>query len=235
MAWPNNPRPAKSLIVLRNEIDAAFPNRSRASDGMIGDAAHQAQGSASDHNPWFKDDAGRGVVTALDITHDPNNGPDIDRLSDELLASRNPLIKYVIANGLILIPFQVPWADDYGWKWQKYTGDPHTNHIHISVNTNDYDDESPWGIGGSMRKPIPPEIVVQHYANYLGVEISVNDPAAQNRFEDPQSDEFWYGIKTSMLDVIKSRNREVAELKKQLGQTTSDFEETGPLFVKVKK
>lgn len=146
-------RLAESLVVLRNQLNAAYPNRSRASDGGIGDAAHQAQGSASDHNPWFKDGNGVGVVTAFDFTHDPDNGVDIDKLSDILTSSRDPRIKYLVANGLILIPFQQPWASEYGWHWQDYEGDPHVSHLHISVNTNDYDNTNPWNIGDEDMKP----------------------------------------------------------------------------------
>ena len=59
MAW----RLARSLETLRAQINALSPNRSKASDGTIGDAAHSAR--TSDHNP-----DGGGVVRALDLTHD---------------------------------------------------------------------------------------------------------------------------------------------------------------------
>ena len=62
-------RIAKTLDVLRNEINALAPKRSKGSDGWIGDAAHQSR--ASDHNPWVRE-GGVGIVTALDITHDPS-------------------------------------------------------------------------------------------------------------------------------------------------------------------
>lgn len=45
MSWRN----AKSLVVLRAQINAAFPSRSKASDGTIGDSRH-CPGS-SDHCP----------------------------------------------------------------------------------------------------------------------------------------------------------------------------------------
>jgi hypothetical protein len=67
MAW----RPAKSLIQLRDQINQIAPNRSKASDGTIGDAAHASR--ASDHNPWVRE-GDAGVVTAIDITHDPDDG-----------------------------------------------------------------------------------------------------------------------------------------------------------------
>jgi hypothetical protein len=133
VAW----RVAQSLEVLRDQINAAYPLRSRASDGTIGDAAHQA--SVSDHNPDRY-----GVVRALDITHDPAHGCDIDQLSDALCASRDERISYLIANRLITGP-------NYGWAWCAYDGDdPHTNHLHLSV-VGDWraDDTRAWAIGAS--------------------------------------------------------------------------------------
>lgn len=139
MTW----RLAKSLEVLRNQINEAYPNRSKASDGTIGDPNHQAEGSGSDHNPNRA-----GVVCAFDITHDPANGVDIDKLSDALADSRDPRIKYLIANSLILVPA------DYGWKWVTYTGsNPHTSHLHVSVY-GDYDDQSNWNIGKRGEEPM---------------------------------------------------------------------------------
>jgi hypothetical protein len=133
MAW----RVARSLLVLRDQINAAWPDRDRASDGTIGDEAHQA--SYSDHNP----DAGE-VVRALDVTHDPAHGCDIGQLSDALADSRDERISYIIANRLITGP-------EYSWLWEQYDGDdPHTNHLHLSVVADDRaDDARPWSIGAS--------------------------------------------------------------------------------------
>ncbi|MGH3942021.1 MAG: hypothetical protein ACRDTG_26045 [Pseudonocardiaceae bacterium] len=82
-------RVARSLDVLLGQLNGRFPDRSKASDGGIGDAAHAAR--VSDHNP----DSG-GVGRARDFTHDPAHGVDIDRLSDEIAASRDPRIKYCV-------------------------------------------------------------------------------------------------------------------------------------------
>lgn len=96
-----------------------------------------------------------GIVTARDFTHDPAKGMDIDRLTDELAASRDPRIKYIIANGYILDsrPGNNPW------RWVKYTGsNPHTKHFHLSVNTNNCDDARPWNLpsfGGAAPTPAP--------------------------------------------------------------------------------
>ena len=69
-------RIAKSLGLLAATVNAAAPNRSKASDGWIGDASHAAR--KSDHNPNRTPGDGipDGVVCALDITHDPANGCD---------------------------------------------------------------------------------------------------------------------------------------------------------------
>jgi hypothetical protein len=134
MAW----RVARSLLVLRDQMDAAFPGRSRVSDGYIGDTAHQ--NTSSDHNPWY----GPGIVTAADWTHDPRNGFDIDKFTDQLQASRDGRIKYVIANGWIMDsrPQFSPW------QWVRYYGsNPHTSHVHVSVvATPACDDMSRWNV-----------------------------------------------------------------------------------------
>lgn len=134
MAW----RVARSLLTLRDQIDAAFPGRSRVSDGYIGDTAHQ--NTSSDHNPWY----GPGIVTAADWTHDPRNGFDIDKFTDQLQASRDGRIKYVIANGWIMDsrPQFSPW------QWVRYNGsNPHTSHVHVSVvATPACDDTSRWNV-----------------------------------------------------------------------------------------
>lgn len=134
MSW----RLARSLETLRAQFDEAYPDRNKASDGTIGDEDHQNR--QSDHNPWY----GPGIVTAIDITHDPEHGVDIDKITDELAASRDPRIKYVIANSLILDsrPGNSPW------QWVAYSGsNPHTRHFHLSVVADERcDDASPWDL-----------------------------------------------------------------------------------------
>ena len=135
MAW----RLAKSLEVLRNQINAASPNRKKSSDGTIGDAAHSAR--ASDHNPNAS-----GVVCALDITHDPAHGVDAGKIADTLRMSADPRINYIISNGRIA---------NSGAAWRKYTGkNAHTLHFHVSVKQNAklYDDTTPWNLSGAVIK-----------------------------------------------------------------------------------
>lgn len=138
MAW----RLARSLDVLRDEVNAAAPGRSKVSDGTIGDAAHASR--TSDHNPYIKDANGVGVVRALDVTHDPNGGMDAHQLAEHvrsLGASGDPRVRYVISNARIASPTQ-------GWVWRRYTGtNAHTKHAHISVveAASGYDSTAPWG------------------------------------------------------------------------------------------
>lgn len=137
MGW----RLAKSLEVLRAQVNAAAPKRSKVNDGTIGDTAHSAR--KSDHNP-----NARGVVQALDITHDPKNGMDSYALAETLRKSEDGRIKYVISNGRIFSSTESPW------KWRKYSGaNKHSVHVHISVSDKPafYDNESKWDIG---RKPV---------------------------------------------------------------------------------
>lgn len=116
---------APCLAQLRAQINAAYPNRSKASDGTIGDAAHAA--TKSEHNP----DA-QGVVRAFDITHDPAHGCDGNRIAAQLVTSRDSRILYVIWNRRIARSYPKPGIP--AWSWAAYTGtDPHTNHVHLSV------------------------------------------------------------------------------------------------------
>lgn len=134
MAW----RAANSLLALREQLNALAPQRSKASDGVLGNAAHSAR--ESDHNP----DAG-GIVRAMDITHDPANGMDVDWLAAQLALHRDPRIKYVIRNSRIMDsrPEYRPWT------WQPYSGpNPHTKHLHLSVVADARaDDTRPWNLG----------------------------------------------------------------------------------------
>ena len=62
-------RLCKGGVTLRDQIDRRWPKRDKASDGWIGDAAHLARGSASDHTPNKA-----GVVHAIDIDENMGKG-----------------------------------------------------------------------------------------------------------------------------------------------------------------
>lgn len=129
MSW----RLAWSLVTFRGQVNSRWPNRSKASDGTIGDAAHR--NTKSEHNP-----NGDGVVTAIDITHDPASGANMNRLASELVTSSDSRIWYVIWNRRIWI----------GGNWSAYSGDnPHDKHLHLSTAQDKarYDNAAPWQLG----------------------------------------------------------------------------------------
>ncbi|WP_144378545.1 peptidoglycan-binding domain-containing protein [Mesorhizobium amorphae] len=154
-------RLAKSLMVLRDQINALSPNRSKVADGTLGDTAHSKR--KSDHNPNV-----RGVVQALDLTDDPAHGVDNRKLAQALLDSRDRRIKYVIADGEICSGAGGPSP----WVWRPYTGtNAHRHHVHISVADDPklYDDASAWSLPGfnvppskaekPVTKPVNPVLV----------------------------------------------------------------------------
>jgi hypothetical protein len=161
-------RVAKSLEVLLSQWNAAHPDRSKASDGSIGDAAHAAR--TSDHNPWVGPASdGKMIVTARDFTHDPAHGADADQLAAALVASRDPRIKYVIRNRRMCRSYPKTLDDGThypAWSWAPYDGDnPHTKHVHVSVASVEslYDRTTQWKLstspaGGTTGNPPKEEI-----------------------------------------------------------------------------
>lgn len=139
-------RAMASLLVLRDQVNALAPNRSRASDGLVGDEAHQ--GTDSDHNPHYVPGVGRDIVTALDLTHDPAGGFDSYAFAEVLRQHRDPRIKYVISNHRIFSSYAS--GSRPAWVWGSYNGvDPHTNHVHVSVlDAVISDTRTPWNLEG---------------------------------------------------------------------------------------
>lgn len=148
MSW----RMAKTLgatgqLGLLGEINATAPNRSKASDGGIGDARHSAL--TSDHNPCRC----CRVVAARDFTHDPKGGFDsyafAEWLRKRVESGREPRVKYVISNGRI---YSGEGQSFKAGLWRKYTGaNKHAHHVHVSIRhgAKFYDDASPWGWAAS--------------------------------------------------------------------------------------
>jgi hypothetical protein len=133
MSW----RLARSLVVLRDEVNTLCPGRNKTYDGTIGDENHQ--GRNSDHNP-----NDYNVVCALDLTHDPAHGADMFVISKAVANSKHPNLKYCIFDRRI-------------WNkagWHRYTGsNPHDHHMHVSVGFGPdgqseppFDDMVSWGI-----------------------------------------------------------------------------------------
>lgn len=107
---------APALDQLRAEVNALWPNRSKASDGTIGDAAHSAR--TSDHNP-----NARRSVNAIDITA---SGIDTGKLINA--AKAHPSVRYIIHRGRIMN------RDIGNFQSRHYGGsNPHNTHVHISI------------------------------------------------------------------------------------------------------
>lgn len=109
-------------LTLRDQINRAFPDRDRRSDGSIGDSSHSAR--KSDHNPDAK-----GWVRAIDI--DTNLSDDAKAayvLANQLrvLARRDRRLSYIIFSGRIASRRTL-------WRWVRYRGiNPHNTHVHVS-------------------------------------------------------------------------------------------------------
>ena len=135
-------RAAESLLMLRKQVNAMAPGRNKASDGMIGDAAHASRDS--DHNPWVREGS-MGIVTACDITHDPSGGCDADVIAEAIRAGRDTRVKYIIWNRRIANSSAINGTAP--WTWRPYGGsNPHTKHVHISVkpDKSSYDSVAAW-------------------------------------------------------------------------------------------
>ena len=130
MSW----KLAPALNKLRTQVNKEWPKRNKASDGTIGDLAHSS--TVSQHNPNRA-----GVVTAMDITHDPKHGADMNKLKEKII--KDSRVWYVIFNRRI-------WESG---KWSTYTGiNPHDKHLHVSTKQTSkyYNDSKDWTIGGTI-------------------------------------------------------------------------------------
>lgn len=125
---------APSLAKLRDEVNASWPGRSKASDGWIGDRAHRNR--KSDHNP-----NSRGSVNALDVTV-----KGIDKSALIAAAKRHPSVQYIISDRKIMN------RDIGNFRARNYSGsNPHTAHVHISIKQNRAaeQDTRSWGIASA--------------------------------------------------------------------------------------
>jgi hypothetical protein len=118
-----DPRAPAAIRALEN-ANARWPGRKRASDGIMGDARHQA--GTSDHN----------TGNAVDVTHDPDSGCSGDIIAGHAIADGR--VRYVIWD------LRINSLDGRGWR--PYSGaHPHTSHVHISIRAERRDDAAPWG------------------------------------------------------------------------------------------
>lgn len=108
------------------EASRLWPNRSRASDGILPSAAHTIRNPKSDHE----------LGNAYDLSHDPAHGVNCHVLALVVTADRR--VKYVIWDGRIWNPAVSP-------EWRTYTGtNLHRTHMHVSIHAACRDDTSSW-------------------------------------------------------------------------------------------
>ena len=135
----------KAGVQLREQFDDCYGDRTRSSDGWLGDSRHAAR--KSDHNP-----DGEGWVRAIDISRglsgksEPDLMPDVaDQL--RILAKTDRRISYIIFDG------KIASAKSF-WRFRKYTGiNQHRTHLHISFTRKGDTDGSFFNIpllGGSL-------------------------------------------------------------------------------------
>jgi hypothetical protein len=137
-----------AIAVLR-QATAIKPSRKKASDGLLPSAAHIKQSPTSDHNTGY----------AVDLTHDPESGVDCSDIFEKLKEDKR--VKYLIFNKKI-------WSKDKARLGNRpYTGsNPHTKHLHISINDGCGDDTSPWFWWMNQ-----PKVVNQIIANVKSVPV----------------------------------------------------------------
>lgn len=117
---------------LLREADRLFPGRSRKSDGILPSNAHTLANPTSNHE--------RG--NAVDLTHDPGHGLDClvesERLRLRAIAGLEQRPTELIHDRRIATRAR-------GWTWRSYAGrNPHTSHLHISLDPAHRTDTSPW-------------------------------------------------------------------------------------------
>lgn len=126
----------KGLQNLRDQVNEAFPDRDKASDGTIGDLAHQHE--TSSHNPddtsgstpeWNGDSDSTPEVRAWDMDSDLRSpGVSAQDVVDHIrrLPGISGRIRYMIYNRKI-------YRAANGWAAETYTGpSAHTEHIHFT-------------------------------------------------------------------------------------------------------
>lgn len=180
MTW----RPAKALSVLRDEVNERWPDRSKVSDGLLGDPAHASR--VSDHNP-----NAAGVVRAFDCTGEGNDiegtnvpGAWLAEHVRQLGAEGFPPLQN---HGYVIHAGRAAYAST-GWVWQPYRGSsPHTHHVHISVGRNpaQYDCSAPWGIAAASQ-PKEPEDMPLSNEDIIKIAAAV-DAVLQDDFDQVEN------------------------------------------------
>ena len=120
-------RATPAAIAVLRQATALVPKRNKVSDGLLPSKAHIKASPNSDHNTGL----------AVDLTHDPKAGIDCAEIFEKLKEDNR--VSYLIFNKKI-------WSRDKAKSGNRpYSGsNPHTKHLHISINADSANDTSPW-------------------------------------------------------------------------------------------
>lgn len=125
------------LVQLRAEFNEIAPARDKASDGWIGDTAHQHE--VSDHNP---DETGSVPIRDADHINEVH-AVDVDNDLRESDLTMEKVVRFLLArcrSGAekrlrYIIYRERIWSASSGWVQKTYTGaSPHTEHAHFSAS-----------------------------------------------------------------------------------------------------
>lgn len=183
---------APAIRQLLKQVNAGWPNRTRASDGTLGDAAHNARCKGTDAASGLCDHT---LGRALDITLDQERGPHLDTLAEAML--KDPRVRYVIWKSRIANPSIA------GGAWRPYTGsNPHTRHLHVSVLEEARNDARPWNLpeGGAAAASSPPAAAGMAPASAVASELLGLVPAWDRGLVDNVSF-FWIRVGSYEIQV----------------------------------
>ena len=153
MSWTLAP----ALRTLLAEVNALYPGRDKRTDGTISGYP----GARSSHNYNSE-----GYVCALDITTGPYPGG-ISTAQGQALAEKVRLALKIQPRGIPAYPIHymappyVPKPGPYiatagtDWEWEPYGypgSDPHTSHLHVSVDWDIYTGGAPSGLADYLTE-----------------------------------------------------------------------------------
>lgn len=204
-----------SLDALRSEFNRNFPRRDKASDGWIGDPAHQA--GTSDHNP----DA-NGIVHAIDVDEDLRApGATMRECVDEVVrrhrVGADNRLTYVIYERVI-------WSASHDWRPRVYTGssNPHDKHAHFSARRG-ANSRGPFGIEDIVTQADRDDIVRRVTAEIEAAiradnEALIKDVVAATIRADVDWSDGKYSLAGAVFDAKKHSGQAMQALTRIEGQ-----------------
>lgn len=199
---------APALTKLRDEIDARWPDRDKASDGCCASSAHTKTNPTSDHEPT------NGYAHAIDIDEDLDAAThSLAFLVPALLADSR--CKYVIYEKLIHYP---------GGVAKPYSGaNPHDKHLHLSIKATATFETRSW-LTSDAAPPAPPPMdgddlmqLTEQQQGEWNEMLAAARGAMHPANTPPAGQHRLWTMVTWALDELKALRAEVAAVAKKLG------------------